>query len=434
MKMTLCTQSRSYSAAFVAAVFIVGALHCQQKITAAEQLQKVSQNIRQAKKAEDMDSYLRESQQMYRLLNGSPSSTAQLMLAEAAAGRKSEATQSFAEFVGMGQVSNEPVVAKALDALQSEPQYAALHAEMVSNETARSTGIKTFDLAANISIPEDIDFDPVANLFYITSVLGKQIVAVDKTGREQTFASAPDNWPMMAIKVDSKRRILWATEVAIDGFTSCPHEDWGRSAIILYDLSSHRMLHRIEGPSHTALGDMTLTADGDAIVSDGDHGGVYRVDRKNQRIERIDAGDFISPQTPAALPDGWHILVPDYLRGIGVLDVRTKSVAWIPMEGKYALNGIDGLYLSGRTLFATQNGTTPERVIRFELDPSFKRIESESIIERATPTLGDPTHGVVVGGYFYYIANSGWDTLDDHGERKPGVRVTDALIMRSELR
>ena len=86
MKMTLCTQSRSYSAAFVAAVFIVGALHCQQKITAAEQLQKVSQNIRQAKKAEDMDSYLRESQQMYRLLNGSPSSTAQLMLAEAAAG------------------------------------------------------------------------------------------------------------------------------------------------------------------------------------------------------------------------------------------------------------------------------------------------------------------------------------------------------------
>jgi hypothetical protein len=178
---------------------------------------------------------------------------------------------------------------------------------------------------------------------------------------------------------------------------------------------------------------MTLTPEGDAIVSDGDHGGIYHVYRKTQRIERIDAGDFISPQTPAVMPDGRHIFVPDYLRGIGVLDIRAKNVSWIPMEGRYALNGIDGLYLSGRTLFATQNGTMPERVIRFELDSSLKRVESESIIERATPTLGDPTHGVIVDGHFYYIANSGWETLDEHGDRKTGARITDALLMRSAL-
>jgi hypothetical protein len=433
MKMTLCTRRLSWGIAFVVAAFIVGALQCQQKLNAAERLLKVSQNIRQAKKAEDTGSYLRESLQMYRLLNGSPRSTAQLILAEVAAGRKSDALRSFAEFVRMGQSNNEPVVSKALNVLQSEPRYAALQAAMVSNVTARSTGIKAFGFASDMSIPEDIDFDPATKLFYITSVLGKQIVAVDGAGSERIFANAPDSWPMMAIKVDSKRHVLWATEVAIDGFSSCPHEDWGRSAIILYDLSSGRILHRIEGPPHTALGDMTLTAEGDAVVSDGDHGGVYRVYRKTQRIERIDAGDFISPQTPAVMPDGRHILVPDYLRGIGVLDVRTKAVFWIPMEGKYALDGIDGLYLSGRTLLATQNGTSPERVIRFELDPSLKRIESESIIERATPTLGDPTHGVIVDDRFYYIANSGWETLDEHGDRKAGAQITDALLMRSAL-
>jgi hypothetical protein len=101
------------------------------------------------------------------------------------------------------------------------------------------------------------------------------------------------------------------------------------------------------------------------------------------------------------------------------------------MEGKYALNGIDGLYRNGRSLIATQNGVSPERVIRFELDPSLSRVISESIIERATATLGDPTHGVIVGRDFYYIASSGWDTLDDHGNRKSDA--SQAVLMRARL-
>jgi hypothetical protein len=256
---------------------------------------------------------------------------------------------------------------------------------------------------------------------------------VDAEGHARSFAKAPDDWPMMALKIDARRRVLWATEVAIDGFTLSPRKDWGRSAILIYDLKSGRLLHRVEGPAHAALGDMTLTADGDAVVSDGDNGGVYRISRSNWQIARLDAGDFISPQSAAMLPDGLHVLVPDYLRGIGILDLKTKGVFWIPMEGKYALSGIDGLYLSGRTLIATQNGTSPERVIRFELGASLKRVESESMIERATPTLGDPTHGVVVDGAFYYIANSGWDSLDEHGKRKSDTGMPVAVVMRADL-
>jgi hypothetical protein len=179
---------------------------------------------------------------------------------------------------------------------------------------------------------------------------------------------------------------------------------------------------------------MTLTAQGDAIVSDGDHGGVYRIRRESRKVERLDAGDFISPQTPAMLPGGEQVLIPDYLRGVGILNLKTKLVEWIPMNGRYALSGIDGLYLAGRTLLATQNGTSPERVTRFELDRSLSRIESESIVERGTPTLGDPTHGVVVDSHFYYIANSGWDTLDEHGAQKAGTKMSEAIIMRSDLR
>jgi hypothetical protein len=125
--------------------------------------------------------------------------------------------------------------------------------------------------------------------------------------------------------------------------------------------------------------------------------------------------------------------VPDYVRGVALLDLNTKHVDWIPMEGRHALSGIDGLYALGNTLIATQNGTSPERVVRFALTTSKTRVLSETMIERETPTLGDPTHGVVVGDYFYYIANSGWDSLDEHGVVKAGKTLTAPIIMRAKL-
>jgi hypothetical protein len=81
-----------------------------------------------------------------------------------------------------------------------------------------------------------------------------------------------------------------------------------------------------------------------------------------------------------------------------------------------------------------QNGTSPQRVLRLQLGKTFKHIVSSQLIEQATPTLGDPTHGVIIGNYFYYIANSGWDKIDEHGVLKPGAKFTPACIMRFKIR
>jgi sugar lactone lactonase YvrE len=175
---------------------------------------------------------------------------------------------------------------------------------------------------------------------------------------------------------------------------------------------------------------MVLAADGDPIVSDGAGGGVYRV--KGGQLERLDGGEFISPQTATMSPDGKQVMIPDYLRGIGVLDLTSRKVAWLSADGgrEFAFDGIDGLYFDHGALFATQNGTSPERVIRFQLNSTLSGFVSEQVIERATDTLGDPTHGVIVGDYFYYIANSGWSELDDYGVLKAGGKLTAARIMR----
>ena len=304
---------------------------------------------------------------------------------------------------------------------------------MAANTASKSMAGDVFPLAGAAQVPEDIDFDPNAKLFYISTVLGKQILLADMAGHTKVFANAPDRWPMLALKVDSRRGVLWATEVALDGFAAAAKEDWGRSAILEYDLGSGKLAHRIEGPPKAALGDMTLALNGDPIVSDGEHGGVYRINRNTQSVERIDAGDFVSPQTPAALR-GWQ--APSRA---GLCTRRRRARLENParrlgsMDGQHALSGIDGLYALGDTLIATQNGTSPERVVRFALAAAKTRVLSESIIEQATATLGDPTHGVVIGNYFYYIANSGWDVLDEHGNLLPGKSLPPSSVRRAKI-
>jgi sugar lactone lactonase YvrE len=203
--------------------------------------------------------------------------------------------------------------------------------------------------------------------------------------------------------------------------------------VLCYDLENGKLLRRIEGPRPSALGDLTLGTDGSVFVSDGEHGAIYRLEPGKDALERLDGGDFISPQTIVVAPDAAHLYVPDYVRGLGVLDLETKRVRWLPTAGRFALDGIDGLYRVGSHFIAVQNGTSPERVVRFSTDAAVTKVLAEQVIERATATLGDPTHGVVVGDTFYYLANSGWDALDADGSVKSGATMTDAVVMKWKM-
>jgi hypothetical protein len=323
---------------------------------------------------------------------------------------------------------------KLFSELRKLPEFQSILERFKANQTAVSLGAPAFMLTDPGVLPEDIDYDPQTSSFLITSILQKKIMRLSRDGQETEFAKSPSGWPMFAIKVDPIHNLVWATEIALNGFTAVAKRDWGRSAVLCYDLRSGVLHQRIEGPPNKALGDMALTREGDPIVCDGDGGGVYRIEDDTLRL--INNTDFISPQTPVLLPDEEHILVPDYVRGIGVLSLRTNLVTWLNEDGsaKVALNGVDGLYFDRGTLILTQNGTSPECVMALHPDKSFTQIRSTQIIERGTATLGDPTHGVVVNGAFYYIANSGWNEVDEHGDLKAGGRLTPARIMRFEIR
>jgi hypothetical protein len=182
------------------------------------------------------------------------------------------------------------------------------------------------------------------------------------------------------------------------------------------------------------LGDMTVGVGGDVFVSEAVTGAVYVIRRGRDTLETLEApGTFVSPQTPAATPDGRRLFVADYARGIGIVDLATRAVSWMPHPRGVAVDGIDGLYLVGGSLLAVQNGTEPNRVIRLFLDPSLTRVIRWEALESNSAGLGAPTHGTLVGKDFYFIANSGWDQLADDGSLKPGAVQTPPVVLRVAL-
>jgi hypothetical protein len=391
---------------------------------AVDVFQKLQQDLIGDKKRADWSTFLADAGRLESFLNGSPTSGLEVARAQLELGRPEAALPEIRRFLAMGQTN--PI----LDSPAFQQFRAVIDPQVRSNLSSRSLAKPTIHFSNARMLPEDIDYDPRSKRFFVTSILAYNIIALDSDGHERVFADSPDHWPMLALKVDAKRRRLWATEVALDDFTSVQKTDWGRSVLLEYDLDRGTLLLRRDGPPHSNLGDMVLADNGDPVVSDGTGGGIYRL--RGQQLRRIDHGDFISPQTIAICRDNRQAFVPDYVRGVAAFNLETGTVQWLSTKDRYALNGIDGLYCHGTSLVAVQNGTSPERVVAFSLDSFRSTIVAETIIERGTSTLGDPTHGVFIENIFYYIANSGWNAIDEHGAETAARRLTPALIMRAD--
>lgn len=177
----------------------------------------------------------------------------------------------------MGQSTDLLATSSDFAALLKKANFARIQDGMNANRSAISRGSTAFLLSDPSLLAEDVDYDLRTQRFFITSVRDKKLISTEASGASADFAKAPDDWPMLAVKVDPSHGVVWATEIAMQGFNFAPESDWGKSAVLCYDLNNGKLLRRIDEPRGTALADLVLTANGDVIVSDGDGGGVYRV-------------------------------------------------------------------------------------------------------------------------------------------------------------
>jgi len=370
--------------------------------------------------------------QLRDLLDGRGDIVYRLAKVEAALGHRAAALEALAVFGDMGLTFADPASDPEFAPLRGAPRFRAALTKIAAARKPVSRSRIFTTLPENDLIAEDIAYDSVTRQFYVSSVRHRKIFAVGMDGRAHDFIAEgqPNIWAILALGVDARRRFLWASTAALAEGLGYTAADEGRSALLKYSLDSRTLIKRYDLPRDAAhdLGDMTLTPAGDVFVSDGE-GAVYWVDHAKDAIEiLVGPGKFQSPQTPALAPDGGRLFVPDYARGIGIVHLGTKRISLLGHPASLSFAGIDGLYLSGTSMLAIQNGTEPERLIRMRLDGELTSVTDWETLEANWPGLGDPTHGVFVDGEFYFIANSGWDVLGANGALKPGKSFTAPSI------
>lgn len=288
-----------------------------------------------------------------------------------------------------------------------------------------SVGSRVFAMSDPDLLTEDIAHDAKTNRFFLSSVHQRKILSCSN-GKCDTFAVNSPQLPLLgvlALRVDAKRRILWASSVGMKAASNMRDEDDGKSALLKFDVDTGHLLSSYEPADDRkhALGDMTLGSDGTAYIADGLSGDVFLLKPGASALDAlVPHGTFVSPQTPALGSDGKLLYVPDYTMGIAIIHLDNRRVEWLTSTIPVALDCIDGLYLSGNRLIAIQNGIQPERVASFRLR-SPVQIENFKVLEANWQGLGDPTHGVLVGDSFYFIVNSGWDRMDDDGKFAKGT-------------
>ena len=350
-------------------------------------------------------------------------------------GQLDEAVAALTRLVDAG-LSYDVAADADFASLAGRPDFESLREHLAANKDAIGTPHRLLAFAAGDWLPESLAWDARTRRLFVSDVRHCEIrVVSDPTKRsptERRFAQLPSS--VFALGIDAKRRRLWATIATVAQADGCgegsPSAE--RTALVALDLRTGRVLQRIEAGLPGVLGDLLVAGDGSVFVSESVHGAVLRLRPGARTLERLDvAGEFPSPQTPALSADGRTLLVPDYARGLAqlALDAPCPCAAHWPANGPGVFTaGIDGLVRDGATLVAVQNGTSPPRLVRFADD-----LQRQQVLESGTPGLGEPTHGVVVDGALWFIADVGWDRFEESGRRKAGAPPSHAELRTISL-
>ena len=172
------------------------------------------------------------------------------------------------------------------------------------------------------------------------------------------------------------------------------------------------------------LGDLAVGPTGDVFFTDSAQPVLYRLRAGTDTLQQYTHPLFRSLQGVAPIADGGAVYVADYSHGLLRVELSTRSVARLADAPGATSLGCDGIAVSGDTIIAVQNGVTPARIMRYEVDPLELRIVRASVVDRDLALAPEPTIGTLVGDLFVYVANSLWDEYGDDGIVKPGAALT----------
>lgn len=283
--------------------------------------------------------------------------------------------------------------------------YLILIASMAHGQSQRLA--LAFRIDEKDFIPEGITWDKGDNHFFIGGINKRKIVRVDAGGKVSDFVQTGQDGlgQVLGLHVDDERR-LWACN------NEAGNKKGGKAQVHVYDLNTGQLIHMFQLSEEEEVhlfNDVVVVEPGVAYVTDSDHSTIYRLDLNSKTIEPFIHSDQLRYCNGIAMtPDATRLAVST-ARGFQLIDLSTKALSRLPMN---YLSIADGLYRYNSSLIAIQNVFFPVSIVRFDLNQKFDEVIEEKLLVVNHPSFKIPTTGVVVGNWFYFIANSQLDQLD----------------------
>jgi hypothetical protein len=385
---------------------------------------KLAQEGLAAYKAKDNATFLAKMRAASLLRPQHPTLLVQFAIALAANGRHLEALNLLERVAAMGFVA--ALTDPELEPVRKLPRFAAVAERMAANTRPLGRATSAFTIDRTSLIPEGLAYDAKKKRFFLSSVRTKTIFEIDEKGRVREFATS--SYGIFGMAVDAKRNVLWATTTALPQVNDYAKEDEGKSALLQIDLETGSVVNALrasDGGAHH-FGDVAVAPDGEVFVSDSATPTIYRV--SGHTLDPYVKGAFTSLQGIA--PSATMLFVADYSRGLLAIDRRTRDVLPLKVPNDAGLLGIDGLYLANdTTLIATQNGTTPNRILRIRLSPNRLAVQSVETLAANLPEMGDPTLGVLARNRFYFNANAQWELFGEDGRIADPLKLAEAVVL-----
>lgn len=293
----------------------------------------------------------------------------------------------------------------AFDALKSDSAFGDIGALMEENE-------KPFGDPFVIEVNEKTDLLPEAialrdnSNFLIGGVRGGEIVPLGAIP-----AVIVANGGVFDMEV--RANVVWA---AVNNQLAYKNEDNAApsGSVQSFDLTSALRLEEIPlGGEDTLIGDLEITRDGVMYASDSNTPRIFRVGPGDDRpTTEITDPRFVNLQGIALDEENGRLFLADYLTGLWSINLESSEAQLIANDADAHLGGIDGLYYYQGDLIGVQNGTTPHRIVRIDLSEGGTAVTGLEVLAQNLPQWNEPTHGVVHGDVFYYIATSNWPSYD----------------------
>jgi hypothetical protein len=325
-------------------------------------------------------------------------------------------------------IENDPI----LKALCNHPKYMPIKDATIKKSNSIVKSSPAFSLKEKDLIPEGITFDPVGHKFYIGSFHKGKIVSVDQNGFISDFAKKGQDglMPVLGMKVDAKKRILWVVNSFGRANSSISQEHYGKSGVFKYDLETGLLIKKYMLPQEEGhfLNDLALHPNGDVYLTDSNIPAVYKIEKHADTLEKFVALEGF-PNGIELSPKKNRLFVAS--SGIYSIELSDKTVEKLKQPPELLISA-DGMYYYDQSLLIIQNSSL-DRILRLHLNEEESEIINYELLESNNPIFDIPTTGVICEKDFYFIANSQVTAYDESGNLHSLDKLNETQIRRIGL-